>query len=295
MAFFLQLVVTGIALGMIYALIAIGFVIIVKSSRVFNIAQGHFVMLGGYLGYSFLVVCGFPLWLSILCIVGVAALAALLLEKLTLRPLLGQPVIAVIMMTIALASIIEGIATLVWGGQYKTYHGLLPTMAFKFGPVSVPSEPSIGFLVSAICVGLLLAFYRYTKLGLGMRATAEDLVVAQSLGIKVTTVYQVSWVIAFVVGALGGLLLGAISGVMVPLAEIGLKAFTVALLGGVDSVGGAVLAGIALGILENLASGYLDPLLPRGGFAGVFPFVVMIIVLVIRPYGLFGLKKIERV
>jgi branched-chain amino acid transport system permease protein len=293
--FFLQLVVTGIALGMIYALIAIGFVMITKSSNVFNIAQGHFVMLGGYLGYTFLVITGFPLWLSILCMVGVAALMGLIIERLLLRPLIGQPVISIIMMTIALATIIEGMATLIWGGQYKTYHDLLPTFSLKIGFISIPSEPTIGFFVSAICVGILMIFYRYTKLGLGMRATAEDLNVAQSFGIRATTIYKLAWVVAFIVGVIGGLLLGAISGVMVPLAEIGLKAFTVALFGGVESLGGAVIAGIILGVLENLASGYLDPLLPRGGFAGVFPFVVMIIVLIIRPYGFFGLKKIERV
>lgn len=295
MTFFLQLVVTGIALGMIYALIAIGFVIIVKSSNAFNIAQGHFVMLGGYLGYTFLAVLEFPLWLAILAIVGIASLGALAIERLTLRPLIGKPVVSVIMLTIALATIIEGLVTLIWGGQYKTYHGFLPTMALKLGKVSVPSEPTIGFLVSAVTVGILLAFYKYTKLGLGMRATAEDLLVAQTSGIKATVVNQVSWVISFVVGAIGGILLGAISGVMVPLAEIGLKAFTVALLGGVDSVGGALLAGIVLGVLENLASGYLDPYLPRGGVASVFPFIVMILVLTVRPYGFFGLKKIERV
>jgi len=295
MTFFLQLVVTGIALGMIYALIAIGFVIIVKSSNAFNIAQGHFVMLGGYLGYTFLAVLKFPLWLSILAIVAIASLGALAIERLTLRPLIGKPVVSVIMLTIALASIIEGLVTLIWGGQYKTYHGFLPTMAFKLGKVSIPSEPTIGFLVSAVTVGALLVFYKYTKLGLGMRATAEDLLVAQTLGIKAVVVNQVSWVISFVVGAIGGILLGAISGVMVPLAEIGLKAFTVALLGGVDSVGGALLAGIVLGVLENLASGYLDPYLPRGGVASVFSFIVMILVLTVRPYGFFGLKKIERV
>jgi branched-chain amino acid transport system permease protein len=295
MNFFLQLVVTGFTLGMIYALIAIGFVIILKCSEAFNIAQGHFVMIGGYLGYTFLVVFHLPIGISLLLAIVTAIIMGLLIERLTLRPLLGQPVLAVVMMTIALASVLEGLATLIWGGEYKTYHGVLPTVALKLGKISIPSESLIGLIVSIIVVVLLLLFFRYTKMGLAMRATAEDLQVVQSTGIKATTVYALSWVIACVVGVIGGILLGGVSGVMIPMAEIGLKAFAVVLLGGVNSIGGAIFAGIILGVLENVAAGYLDPLLPRGGLANVFPFIVMIIVLIFRPYGLFGLVRIERI
>jgi branched-chain amino acid transport system permease protein len=295
MNFFLQLVVTGFALGMIYALIAIGFVIILKCSEAFNIAQGHFVMIGGYLGYTFLVFFHLPIGISLLLAIVTAVIMGLLIERLTLRPLVGQPVLAVVMMTIALASVLEGLATLIWGGEYKTYHGVLPTIALKLGNISVPSESLIGLIVSLIAVVILLLLFRYTKIGLAMRATAEDLQVVQSVGIKATTVYAVSWVIACVVGVIGGILLGGVSGVMIPLSEIGLKAFAVVLLGGVNSVGGAIFAGIILGVLENVAAGYLDPLLPKGGLAQVFPFIIMIIVLTLRPYGLFGLARIERI
>jgi branched-chain amino acid transport system permease protein len=296
MTFFLQLVVTGLALGMVYALVAIGFVIILKCSDAFNIAQGHFVLLGGYLGYTFLVPFGLPIWATLLLAVGVAIIMGLLIERLALRPLVGQPVLAVIMMTIALATVLEGLVTLIWGGQYKAYHGVLPTLALKLGGISIPSETSIGLIVSIATVGILMLFFRYTKIGLAMRATAEDLQVVQSVGIRATTVYALSWVIACVVGVIGGILLGGVSGVMTPLAEVGLKAFAVVLLGGVNSIGGAIIAGIILGILENVAAGYLDPLLPAGGgLAHVFPFIVMIIVLIFRPYGLFGLVRIERI
>ena len=199
------------------------------------------------------------------------------------------------MMTIALATVLEGLATLIWGGEYKTYHGVLPTLTLKLGQISVPPESLIGLMVSVVAVGILMFVFRYTKIGLAMRATAEDLKVVQSLGIRATTVYSVSWVIASVVGVIGGILLGGVSGVMIPLAEIGLKAFAVVLLGGANSVGGAIVAGIILGVLENVAAGYLDPLLPGGGFAQIFPFVVMIIVLIFRPSGLFGLARIERI
>ena len=165
----------------------------------------------------------------------------------------------------------------------------------KVGTISIPSESLIGLIVSVICMAILMFVFRYTKIGLAMRATAEDLQVVQSVGIKATTVYAVSWIIASVVGVIGGILLGGVSGANMDLALIGLKAFAVVLLGGVNSIGGAIVAGIILGMLENVAAGYLDPLLPGGGLAQVFPFFVMIIVLVFRPHGLFGLAHIERV
>jgi branched-chain amino acid transport system permease protein len=295
MNFFLQLVVTGFALGMVYALIAIGFVIILKCSEAFNIAQGHFVMIGGYLGYTFLVLFHLPIWISLLLAILTAIIMGLFIERLTLRPLVGQPVLAIVMMTIALATVLEGLATLIWGGEYKTYHGVLPTLTLKVSGISIPSESLIGLIVSIVSVFMLLLLFRYTKIGLAMRATAEDLQVVQSVGIKATTVYAFSWIIACVVGVIGGILLGGVSGVKVELSAIGLKAFAVVLLGGVNSIGGAIFAGIILGVLENIAAGYLDPLLPGGGLAQVFPFIVMIIVLIFRPYGLFGLVRIERI
>lgn len=296
MTFFLQLVITGFALGMIYALIAIGFVIILKCSDVFNIAQGHFVMIGGYLGYTYLVVFGIPIWASLILAIVTAIIMGLLIERLTLRPLVGQPVLAIVMMTIALSTVFEGLATLIWGGEYKTYHGVLPTVTLQLGELSIPSETSIGMIVSIVAVATLMLLFRYSKIGLAMRATAEDEQVVQSAGINVTTVYAFSWVIASVVGVIGGILLGGVSGVMIPLAQVGIKAFAVVLLGGLNSIGGAIVAGIILGVLENVAAGYLDPLLPAGGgLANVFPFIVMIIVLTIRPYGLFGQVRIERI
>jgi branched-chain amino acid transport system permease protein len=295
MTFFLQLVITGFAQGMVYALIAIGFVIILKCSEVFNIAQGHFVLIGGYLGWTFLVPLGLPAWAALLAAIAVAIIMGLLIERLMLRPMVGQPVLAVVMMTIALSTVLGGLATLLWGAEYKAYHGLLPTITMKVGEISIPSESLIGLIVSIICVTLLMLLFRYTKIGLAMRATAEDLQVVQSMGIKATTVYAASWIIASVVGVIGGILLGGVSGANMDLALIGLKAFAVVLLGGVNSIGGAIIAGIILGMLENVAAGYLDPLLPGGGLAQVFPFFVMIIVLVFRPHGLFGLAHIERV
>jgi len=294
--FFLQLVISGFALGMVYALVAIGFVLILKCSKAFNIAQGHFVMIGGYLGFTFLITFGLPIWAALLLAIAAASIMGLLIERLTLRPLVGQPILAVIMMTIALATILEGLATLVWGGEYKAYHGVLPTLNINIGELSLPPETLIGLIVSIIVVVLLMLLFRYTKTGLAMRATAEDVQVVQSAGIRVTTVYAITWVIACVTGVIAGIVLGGVSGVMIPMSHVGLKALAVALLGGMDSIGGAIVAGIILGVAENVAAGYLDPLLPAGGgLASVFPFIIILIVLILRPHGLFGLAEIERI
>ena len=296
MTFFFQLFVTGLALGMMYALIAIGFVIIFKCSQAFNIAQGQIVMLGAYIGYTFLMPLRLPVWIAIIASIGVGVVMGLVIERLALRPLLGQPALAIVMMTIALAGVMDGIAIMGWGGNYVTYHDVLPELTLKLGAVSVPPSSLLGLIVSVIVVAILMFIFRYTKIGLAMRATAEDEQVTRSLGIKATMVYALVWVIACVVGVVGGVLLGGVSGVSPPLSEIGLKALAVVILGGLDSIGGAILAGVMLGILENLAAGYLDPLMPSGGgLAGVFPFIVMLAVLILKPHGLFGLKRIERI
>lgn len=295
MAFFLQLVVTGFAQGMIYALVSLGFVIVLKCSKAFNVAQGQFVMIGGYLGYTFLGMLRLPVWISLILAMIVAIIMSLIVERLIIRPMIGKPVLAIIMVTMGLATLLDAFAVFFWGSQYLTYHGLLPTINLQVGEISIPPEILIGIMVSVISVTILMIFFRFTKIGLAMRATAEDEQVVQVAGIKVTMVYAISWAIAWIVGMVGGILLGGQGGVTIQMENVGLKALAVVLLGGIDSVEGAVVAGIILGMLENIAAGYLDPLLPAGGVATVFPFIVMIIVLIFKPYGLFGLRRIERV
>jgi branched-chain amino acid transport system permease protein len=296
MTLFLQLAVTGFSVGIVYALIAIGFVIILKCSQAFNIAQGHIVMIGGYIGFTFLVMVGLPLWAALLAAIATAVIMGLLIERLTLRPLVGQPVLAVVMMTIALGfCILEGLAILIWGGEFKVYSGALPALSLRLGEVYVPPATVFAVILAIVVVTALMLFFRYAKIGLAMRATAEDEQVVQCAGIRVTTIYAISWIIACVTGVVAGVILGGESGVSPYLANMGLKAFAVVLLGGVNSIGGAIVAGIIVGLAESFAAGYLDPLTTRGGLATIFPFIIIIIVLVFRPYGLFGLKRIERI
>jgi len=296
MTLFLQLAITGFSVGIVYALIAIGFVIILKCSQAFNIAQGHIVMIGGYLGFTFLVMVGLPLWAGLLAAIATAVIMGLLIERLTLRPLVGQPVLAVVMMTIALGfCILEGLAILIWGGEFKVYSGALPAISLRLGAVYVPAATVFAVILAIIVVTALMLFFRYAKIGLAMRATAEDEQVVQCAGIRVTTVYAISWIIACVTGVVAGVILGGESGVSPYLANMGLKAFAVVLLGGLNSIVGAIVAGLIVGLAESFAAGYLDPLTTRGGLATIFPFIIIIIVLVIRPYGLFGMKRIERI
>jgi branched-chain amino acid transport system permease protein len=295
MVFFGQLVISGFSLGMIYALIAIGFVLILKCSNAFNIAQGQFVLIGGYLAYTFLITFHMEFWLALLAAIIAAIIMGIVIERFTMRPLVGQPVISLVMMTIALGALMNGVATLLWGGQYKTYHDVLPAISLKLGELSIASESLIGIIVSVLIVAVILIVFRFTKVGLAIRATAEDLQVVQVFGVKVNTVYMLTWVISAITGVIAGIILGGISGVMIPLGDVGLKALVVALLGGVTSIQGAVVAGILLGVLENIAAGYIDPLLPGGGVSQIFPYVIMMIVLIFRPNGLFGETRVERI
>jgi len=200
------------------------------------------------------------------------------------------------MMTIALLGMIEGLVCLIWGGKFGSYDFALPITSISFGKLTIASEPLVALGVSVTVVIILALFFRYSRQGLAMRATAEDEQAAQSNSVRVNTVYTLAWMIASVLGVIGGMFLGSMSGASLGLSITGLKALAIALLGGLDSIPGAIVAGVIIGCLENVSAGYLDPLLPSGGgLASVFPFIVMIIMLIFKPYGLFGLVKIERI
>ena len=296
MTFFFGLLFTGLCLGFIYALIALGFVIVFKCSRVFNIAQGAFVLVGAYLGWWLLKEWRMSVWLCFLITIAVAAVIGFLIERLVVRRLVGQPLLAAIMMTIALLGMIEGLVCLIWGGKFGSYDFALPIASISFGKLTIASEPLVALGVSVTVVIILALFFRYSRQGLAMRATAEDEQAAQSNSVRVNTVYTLAWMIASVLGVIGGMFLGSMSGASLGLSITGLKALAIALLGGLDSIPGAIVAGVIIGCLENVSAGYLDPLLPSGGgLASVFPFIVMIIMLIFKPYGLFGLVKIERI
>src|SRR5512143_518552 len=295
MEFFLQLVLNGLVIGSIYALVGLGFVIIYKSSSILNFAQGEFLMLGAYVCLAAFTGARIPFALAFVLTILFSAVLGVLMERVLLRPMIGEPVISVIMLTLGLASVLRAVVQGFWGTDIRPYPEIFPTTPVRIGPLPV----SQGYLYSVASVVLLLGlfsvFFKYSRAGIAMRATAFSQQVALSMGISVKRIFALAWSIAAVVSAVGGVLLGGIrGGVDGAFAFFGLKVIPVVILGGLDSIAGAIVGGVVMGVLENLAGGYLDPIL-GGGVKEVAPFIALVAILGVKPYGLFGKVKIERV
>jgi branched-chain amino acid transport system permease protein len=293
--FMLQLIVTGIAVGGVYSLMALGFVLIFKASSVVNFGPGELVLFGAYVAWAAILQVQLPLYVALPLTLGVAVLLGLVIERGVLRPLIGEPIISVIMVTFGFASVIRGFLNMTWGSDTRPFPVLFSQQPFHLGPVPVSPVHLWSFVGVLILLAAFSVFFRFSRTGMAMRATADNQQVAQSLGVSVKWIFALSWCIATVVSTLGGIILGSVrGGVDFSLADLGLKVFPVVILGGLDSVAGAIVGGILIGVLENLAGGYLDPIL-GGGVQEVAPFVVLVIILMIRPYGFFGKAQIERV
>jgi len=294
MEFFLQLLLNGLVVGSIYSLVALGFVIIFKSSGILNFAQGEFLLLGAYV---FLAVASAhaPIGAALLLTFAFSAVLGIVLERLVLRPLIGEPIISVIMVTLGLSSVLRAIVQGIWGTDTRPLPSVFSLDPIQLGPLPIAR----GYLYSAGCVAVLLVvltlFFKYARPGVAMRATADSQQVALSMGISVRRIFALSWSIAAVVSAVGGILLATMrGGVDGSLAVLGLKVLPAVIVGGLDSIGGAILGGLLIGVLENLSGGYLDPVF-GGGVKEVAPFVALVLILMVRPYGLFGKVRIERV
>jgi branched-chain amino acid transport system permease protein len=295
MEFFLQLVLNGVVMGSIYSLVALGFVVIYKSTSVLNFAQGEFLMLGAYVCLSATVQYQLPFALAFLITLAFSAVLGILTERVVLRPMIGEPVISLIMVTLGLSALLKAVVQAIWGTDLRPFPNIFPATPVQLGPLPV----SQGYLYSTASVVVLLLiftlFFKFTRAGIAMRATAFSQQVALSMGISVKRIFALSWSIAAVVSAIGGILLAGVRGGLdASLAFFGLKVIPVVILGGLDSVGGAIVGGVVMGVLENLAGGYLDPLV-GGGAKEVAPFIVLVLILSVKPYGLFGKVKIERV
>jgi branched-chain amino acid transport system permease protein len=281
----------GLANGALYGLLALGFVLVYRATSVVNFAIGEFLLVGAYLTYTFALFL--PLPLAILAALPLAFLFGLLVERGFVRPLLGRNVVAVIMATIGLAAALDGGVQLLWGPDLKYLPGSLPDLGFAMGEVFVPSR-AVWNLLLAVPLGLLLLFLlRRSRYGVLVRAISEREVAALALGIPTARILAGVWGVSALLATLAGALLAVASGVGHNLVFLGLKVFPVAILGGLDSVGGALVAGFLLGALEALSQRYLEPILP--GFTEALPFVVVLLVVLVRPYGLFGERQIERV
>lgn len=284
----------GVLVGAMYALIALGFVLIYKATDAINFAQGEFVMFAGFLAAATIGIAGLPWWAGVIAaVIGMVALG-FALERVVLRPLLGRPIIAVIMATIGLASILRGTATLAFGAGIQTIPLPIGSAPIRLGPLLLPPLEIVGAGVSLAFLGGFAWFFLKSRIGVAMRAVADNQQVALAMGINIRRYFALAWALGGVVSALGGVLWGAMLAVDNQLALVGLKVFPVVILGGLDSILGAVIGGLVVGIVENLAAGFLDPLV-GGGTKDFVPYLLMIAVLMIRPEGIFGRRRIERV
>src|ERR671927_468766 len=290
--FTLVLLTNGIMIGLMYALIALGFVLIYKATDAINFAQGEFVMFAGFLAAVAAEIAGMPFWLSsLLAIAGMIALG-FGLERVVLRPLIGRPVIAVVMATIGLAAVLRGTAVMAFGAGTRAIVMPVSDEPFEFGPGVLPPVQLVGAAVSLVFLALFTWFFLKSRIGIAMRAVADSQQVAMAMGINLRRYFALAWAMAGIVSALGGIVSGTMLGVDNQLALVGLKVFPVVILGGLDSVMGAVVGGLIVGIVENFAAGYFDPIV-GGGTKDFAPYVLMILVLMVRPEGIFGRRRIE--
>ncbi len=286
---FLEYSLLGLLSGGVTALIALSFVLIYKGTGVVNFAVGEFMMLGAYLYYVGAVTYSFAPWMAFaLALLGIAALA-IVLERVVLRPLSGQPPVSVMMATIGMASVIHGTVEAFWGGDTYSPPTLLPRTPLNLGEILIPGTMLGNFAVAAVLIGAFLAFFRYSKTGIALRATASDAVTAATLGININFSQMLTWVLSGLVGTVAGVLIASSAGLSPLLASAALGVFAAIILGGLDSILGAIVASLLLGWIEALGAGYLG-----GKSRDVLPFVVVLAILVVKPYGIFGTRTIER-
>ncbi|MBW1771654.1 MAG: branched-chain amino acid ABC transporter permease [Deltaproteobacteria bacterium] len=291
MEIFFQLLIIGLSIGFLYALAALGFVMIFKSSSVLNFAHGELLAIGAFL---FLVLSA---WAKVPIIVAFAVTLAgsfilgFIVERFFLRPLIGEALIQVIMLTVGLAAMFKGLLLFIFGGDIHVYPKFLPeSLNIDMGSFQIPAVYIATFIIGILFLILFGLFFKYSSQGIYMRSVADNQPAALSLGVHVRRVFALSWAIAALVCAMSGIVLGILNGISVhDLSMIGLKVFPVVILGGLDSIGGAIVGGVIIGLLETFTGWYSSSL------KEIVPYIVLVLILMIRPYGLFGLVEIERV
>ncbi len=290
MDLFIQLTLTGLTNGAILALAALGFVLIYKSSDVINFAQGEFLLIGAYVMFSMLVQFSLPWTIGLVLTLLVAVGLGVVVERLVLRPLIGEPIISVIMATIGLSSLLRAIVSTIWGNQPRAFPAFIPSKPVHVLGATVGADRLWAIVIAGVMLFLFNLFFTRSKEGIAMRAVADDQQAAMSMGISVKRIFAWAWSIAAMTAAIGGALVANIVGVGPELAGFGLRVFPVVILGGLDSIPGAIVGGVIIGLLEAYVGGYIGM-----GLNQVISFIVLILILMVRPYGLFGQEIIERV
>lgn len=287
---FIQLTILGLANGAILALAALGFVIIFKATGVINFAQGFFLLVGAYLVWSMVVQVGLHWSLAVAVALIVAVAIGLTTERFVLRPLVGENVISVIMVTIGLASILEGGVQFIWGTEPRRMPPFIPRGTVEILGAQVSTVRIWAVIIAGIAMLAITLFFQRSRHGIAMRAVADDQQAAMVVGISVRRVFAMAWALAAISAVLAGIIVANILGVSGEVAVFGLLVFPVVILGGLDSVPGAMIGGVIIGLLNAYTAGYVG-----GGLQQVIPFVVLVLILLVRPYGLFGEVRIERV
>ncbi len=286
---FLEYSLLGLLSGGVMALIALSFVLVYKGTGVVNFAVGEVMMVGAYLYYAAAVTFELPPVVAFVLSLAVISLLAVLVERAILRPLSGQPGVSVMMATIGMASIMHGGVEAIWGGDTYSPPTLLPRTPLLLGEVLIPGTVLGNFAVATLLIAGFLLFFRYSKTGVALRATASDPVTAATLGININYASRLTWILAGSVGTVAGVLIASSAGLSPALAAAALSVFAAIILGGMDSVLGAIVASLIIGLVESLAAGYLG-----GKARDILPYVVVLLILVVRPYGIFGTRTIER-
>jgi branched-chain amino acid transport system permease protein len=297
MSYFVQLVISGIVVGSIYALSALGFVLIYKSSRVLNVAHGQFIAAGAFITYALTVWMGIPIYISFLLSMFATFLLAMSVERIFLRRLIGEPIISVIMVTIGLMSILDGLIYLTpFGTENFSFPAFLPTTPIAFAGVSISWTQLVGVIITFLLIGCFTWFFKKSTVGISMRAVSDDQLASMSIGISVPHVFGLAWAMAGLSAAAAGGIIGNITGLNFDtLHAFGIIVFPVVILGGLDSILGAVVAGIIMGLIQQFAGGYLDGNWGLNGTGQVLPYIILLIILLFKPHGLFGIHEIERV
>jgi branched-chain amino acid transport system permease protein len=287
---FIQLTVAGLSNGAILALAALGFVLIYKASGVINFAQGQFLLIGAYVVWALTVDAGLHWALAIAGAIGVAVVLGLLVERLILRPLIGEPTISVIMVTIGLAQVLGALVQIIWGTQPHPFPEFIPDDVVTIAGARTGENRlwALGLVVLALIA--FAVFFQRSRYGIAMRAVADDQQAALTMGISVRRTFALAWALAGVSAVVGGMLVANLIGVSGEVSNIGLLVFPVVIVGGLDSVPGAVVGGAVIGLLTAYTGGYLG-----GGLDAVIPYLALVAILLVKPYGLFGEVRIERV
>jgi len=295
MTLLFQLLVNGLIVGALYGVVAMSFVLIYKASRIVNFAQGEFLLIGAWACWWLLTYWQLPFWIGFPITLAFMMVFGIVLQVVVLRPMIGEPIISVIMVTIGLSIFFQALMKWMFGVFAKPFPQIFASQTMNVFGLEVQTVYVVSLGISLLIMAGFGWFFKYSRLGLAMRATAFDQQVAQSLGISVRQMFAMSWAISAMVSAVAGVVVGVVNGVSSALSFFGIKVFPAVILGGLDSVIGAVLGGLIVGLLENFAHYVDSQWLNWGNMYEIAPFYILIIILMFKPYGLFGTKDIERV